>query len=312
MELAEAAAKARSLTATKLSGGYSWPEIPRWYDGAFYFSDMYNHRVLRLDGSGQPTIVVDASSRTPLHPGPGIPEKEIVLGGMGWLPDGRLIVNSMNERVVLVWDGSSLELYADLRELATSSINDMVVDTDGRAYITQLGFDLFVGEEPRESDLLVVEPDGTARIDKAAGPLLCGNGVAVSADGRTLVVAEVNANRITAYDRAADGSLGNRRVFADLAWLPDGICLDDQGGVWAGLPGSGYVGRFVEGGEMTDVVELPLDEGFGVACVLGGEDRSRLYICAGLEVFDWPKSRAEGLGSVWTADTSFTAGSCRP
>jgi sugar lactone lactonase YvrE len=312
MELAEATAQARQLTPTKISTGYSWTEIPRWHEGAFWFSDMYNHRILRLDAEGRPTTVIDASDRERLHPGAGIPEKEVVLGGMGWLPDGRLLVNSMNERVVLVWDGTSLELYADLRELATSAINDMVVDADGRAYITQLGYDLFAGEEARDSTLMVVEPDGSARVEEAAGELSCGNGITISADGGQVLVAEVGANRITALDRAPGGSLSNRRVFAELAWLPDGICLDAQGGVWAGMPGSGVVARFVEGGEMTDVVNIPMDQGMGVACVLGGADRSTLYICAGLEVFDWPKSRAEGLGSIWTAPTAYTAGASRP
>jgi sugar lactone lactonase YvrE len=312
MELAEAAAQARDIAATRLASGFSWPEIPRWRDGAFLFSDMYNHKVLRLDDDGTPTVVIDASDRERLHPGPGVEEKEVVLGGMGWLPDGRLLVNSMHERVVLVWDGAALELYADLRELATSSINDMVVDADGRAYVTQLGYDLFAGEEPCDSALLVVEPDGTPQVESGAGELSCGNGITVTADGSTVIVAEVGANRLTALDRAANGRLTNRRVFAELAWLPDGICLDEQGGVWAGLPGSGVVGRFVEGGEMTDVIKLPMDEGMGVACVLGGPDRSTLYICAGLEVFDWAKSRAEGLGSVWTARTQYTAGANRP
>ena len=312
MELAEAVAQARQVTATKLSAGYTWPEIPRWHDGAFFFSDMYNHRILRLGENGKPTTVIDASARERLHPGPGVPEKEVVLGGMGWLPDGRLLVNSMHERVVLVWDGTTLELYADLRSLATSSINDMVVDEDGRAYVTQLGFDLFAGEEATDSPLMVVEPDGSARIESSVGDLSCANGVAVSADGTRVITAEVSANRLTAFDRAPDGRLSNRRVFADLAWLPDGICLDEQGGVWAGLPGSGVVGRFVEGGEMTDVINIAMDEGMGVACVLGGPDRSTLYICAGLEVFDWAKSRDEGLGSIWTAETSYTAGANRP
>src|SRR4051794_14636296 len=108
MELAEAAAQARQVTATKLATGFSWPEIPRWRDGTFYCSDMYNHRILTLDAAGTSSVVIDATGRQALHPGAGVPEKEVVLGGMGWLPDGRLLVNSMNERVVLVWDGTDL------------------------------------------------------------------------------------------------------------------------------------------------------------------------------------------------------------
>lgn len=317
MELQEAVDQARQLDATKLSTGYSWPEIPRWHDGAFWFSDMYNHCIRRIDGDGDGdvTTVVDASDRKALSTVPGsdeVTDAEVVLGGMGWLPDGRLIVNSMHERVVLVWDGTSLELHADLRHLAIDSINDMVVDADGRAYVTQLGFDLFSGAEAVTSKLIVVEPDGTARNLDDLGEFACGNGVAITADGTRLLVAEVNANQITVMDRAADGSLSNRRVFASTPWLPDGICLDEEGGVWAGLPGSGVVARFVEGGEMTDAVPLPMEEAMGVACCYGGDDRSTLYVTAGLEVFDWAKSRDEGLGSIWTVQTPYRAGASRP
>jgi len=314
MELAEAVSKARAVTATKIAGGFSWPEIPRWHDGAFWFSDMYNHCLVRPATDGTPEKVVDASDRKPLSPATGSDEPgqtEVVLGGAGWLPDGRLIVNSMHERVVLVWDGTQLDLYADLRPLAISSINDMVVDADGRAYISQLGFDLFAGEEPRDSEMLIVEPDGSSHAAAGVGEFSCGNGIAITADGSRLLIAEVMANRVSVMDRAADGTLSNRRDFTDTPFLPDGICLDEQGGVWAGMPGSGYVARFEEGGVMTDAVALPMDQAMGVACVLGGEDRSTLYIAAGLEVFDWAKSRDDGLGTIWTAQTDYTAGASR-
>ena len=314
MDLAEAVSKARPVAATKLASGFSWPEIPRWHDGAFWFSDMYNHCLLRLDADGTPEKVVDASNRKPLSPEAGSDEPgqtEVVLGGAGWLPDGRLIVNSMHERLVLVWDGTTLDLYADLRPLAISSINDMVVDADGRAYISQLGFDLFAGEEPRDSEMLVVEPDGSAHAVADVGEFSCGNGIAITADGSRLLIAEVMANRVSVMDRAADGTLSNRRDFTETPFLPDGICLDEQGGLWAGMPGSGYVARFEEGGVMTDAIALPMDQAMGVACVLGGEDRSTLYIAAGLEVFDWAKSRDEGLGTIWTAQTDYTAGASR-
>lgn len=314
MELDEAVAQARPLEARKLASGFSWPEIPRWHDGSFYFSDMYNHRVLRLAEDSTAETVIDASDRKALSPEPGgapVADAEVVLGGMGWLPDGRLIVNSMHERVVLAWDGRNLEMYADLRPLAISSINDMVVDTDGRAYVTQLGFDLFAGEDARDSALLIVEPDGTARIATEVGEFSCANGITITADGTQVATAEVTANRIAVMDRAADGALSQRRVLTETPWLPDGICLDAQGGVWAGMPGCGYVARFQDG-QMTDAVSIPMDQGMGVACVLGGPERSTLYVCAGLEVFDWAKSRDEGLGTVWTVETQYAAGASRP
>lgn len=315
MELAEAVAQANLIPATKIATGFSWSEIPRWHDGAFWFSDMYNHCIVRIAEGGEPEKVIDASNRKALSPEPGgapVADAEVVLGGMGWLPDGRLIVNSMHERVTLVWDGTSLDLYADLRNLAISSINDMVVDADGRAYVTQLGFDLFAGEEPRDSEILVIEPDGATHALAGVGEFACGNGITVTADGSKVIVAEVNGNRITQLDRAADGTVSNRRVFADTPWLPDGICLDEQGGVWAGMPGCGYVARFEEGGRMTDAVEIPMDQAMGTAVVLGGADRSTLYVAAGLEVFDWAKSREEGLGTIWTAPTPYSAGASRP
>ncbi|MET7896549.1 SMP-30/gluconolactonase/LRE family protein [Streptomyces mirabilis] len=315
MELADLIAGAEPVTPRKIATGYSWTEIPRWHDGSFYFSDMYNHRVLRLTEDGTHEVYIDASDRKPVSPEPDSRapgDTEVVLGGLGWLPDGRALVVSMHERLLLTWDGSTLETYADLRPFAISSCNDMVVDADGRAYVTQLGYDLFKGEEPCDSHLIVVEPDGTARNVEEIGGLACGNGVTVTADGTLLIVAEVGANRITVLDRGADGTLTNRRTFADTPWLPDGICLDDQGGVWAGMPGSGAVGRFTEGGRMTHAVSIPMAEGMGVACVMGGPNRSTLYICAGLEVFDWAKSRDEGLGTIWTAETEFTGGVNRP
>jgi len=315
MELADIIAAAAPVTGTKVSTGYSWPEIPRWHEGAFYFSDMYNHQVLTLGADGASEVYIDASDRKPLSSEPGssdIGDSEVVLGGLGWLPDGRALVVSMHERLVLVWDGTSLETWADLRDIATSSCNDMVVDSDGRAYVTQLGYDLFVGEEPRDSFIMVVEPDGTARNLDEVGAFSCANGIVVAADGATVLTAEVGAYQISAMDRSADGALSNRRVFARTPWLPDGICLDTEGGVWAGLPGSGAVARFVEGGAMTHALSIPMDQGMGVACVFGGDDRSTLYVAAGLEVFDWAKSRTEGLGSIWTAQPGFTGGENRP
>lgn len=315
MELAEHIAGATQITPTRVSTGYSWTEIPRWHDGAFYFSDMYNHRVLRMNDGGTTQVFIDASDRKPLSPDPGstaVGETEVVLGGLGWLPDGRVIVVSMHERLLLVWDGTSLEQYADLRDIAISSCNDMVVDADGRAYVTQLGYDLFQGEDPRDSFLIVVEPDGRARNLEEVGGFNCGNGVTISADGTAVLVAEVGANHITILDRASDGTLSNRRVYAQTPWLPDGICLDVEGGVWAGMPGSGVVARFVEGGEMTHAVPIPMDQGMGTAVVLGGADRRTLYIACGLEVFDWAKSREEGLGSIWTAPVPVTGGDSRP
>ena len=298
----DAFADARQLTARQLSTGYTWTECPRWHDGALWFSDMYHHRLVRLSPAGEPEIMLDLTDRGP----------RAVPGGFGWLPDGRLIVTSMHECLVLAFDSSEVTVYADLGELATGPINDMVVDADGRAYVTQLGFELFAGEAPRDSALLVVEPDGTARALDDLGGFAGANGIAITADGTRLITAEAFADRITVLDRDDKGALTGRRVFAGTPSLPDGICLDIDGGVWTGMPSVSAVARIVEGGEITDVVRFDPTQALPPAVVLGGDDRRTLYICAGLDVLDFEQSRANRAGSIWTADVTVGGGDNRP
>ncbi|QFU92516.1 SMP-30/gluconolactonase/LRE family protein [Amycolatopsis sp. YIM 10] len=299
-------AAAAPVTPQELSRGYTWAECPRWHGGALWFSDMYAHRILRLNAAGEPETMVDLSTRTSVN------GTEVIPGGFGWLPDGRLIVTSMHERLVLVFDGEQLTEYADLREAAAGPINDMVVDADGRAYVTQLGFDLFAGEQPRDSALIAVEPDRSMRALTELGEFSGANGIAISSDGRRVVTAEAFANRITELDRAEDGRLSGRRVFAETPSLPDGICLDDGGGVWAGMPSVPAVARFVEGGEITDIARFRAEEALPPACVLGGENRRTLFICAGLDVLDWEQSRQNRNGTIWTAAVSVGGGTSRP
>ncbi|MGG7100408.1 SMP-30/gluconolactonase/LRE family protein [Rhodococcus sp. 24CO] len=304
--VADAVAGARILEANEIAKGFSWPECPRWHDGALWFSDMYTSTIKTVDATGEVRTVVDATSRAADTTVP------IVLGGFGWLPDGRMIVTSMHEKLVLVFDGASLEEYSDLSAHAPGPINDMVVDTDGRAYVTQLGFDLFNGAEPVAAPLISVEMDGSAAAIDSIGPLMGANGIALSEDGTRLYTAEAFANRLLVIDRAADGTLSNPREFAPAPFLPDGICLDSDGGVWAAMPGSGYVGRFVEGGEITDAIAIPLERGVGSACMLGGSDRSTLFVTVGVEVFDFEKSAREALASIWSAEVHHSGGGTRP
>lgn len=294
--------------ASRVADGYSWPECPRWHDGSFYFADLYAGRIMRLSPDGAVTEVVDFTKRA----APG--GKRIIGGGFGFLPDGRMIVNSMYEQLVLVWDGESVETYADLRAVATGPINDMVVDRDGRAYITQLGYDLWKGEEPRRTPLLCVEPDGTSRALTHLGALAAANGIAISADGRLLVTAEVLNSRLTAFDRdPGSGALSAPRMFALLDHFADGICLDEEGAVWAAQPGGGGAVRVLEGGTVTDEVTVHADaSGKSVACVLGGPDRRTLFICCGFEGRDIDKSVAEARGSIWEASIRVGAGAARP
>ncbi|MBH0120115.1 SMP-30/gluconolactonase/LRE family protein [Rhodococcus sp. CX] len=305
---AVAAAGARVIEPRKIADGFSWPECPRWHDGILWFSDMYTATLKTVDAEGNVAVVVDATGR---RAGTEVP---IVLGGFGWLPDGRLIVTSMHEKLVLVHGGNGpddLEVLADLSAFSQAAINDMVVDTEGRAYVTQLGFDLFAGEEPVPSPIIVVEPDGSAHTADEVGPLLCANGIAISSDGTKVYTAEVMAQKLTVIDRAADGSLSNPRLFASCPFLPDGIGLDEEGGVWAAMPGSGYVARFTEEG-MTDAIPVPLENGVASACLLGGPDRTTLYMTVGVEVFDFDKSAREALGTIWVADVSSHGGDTRP
>ncbi|MFJ8111006.1 SMP-30/gluconolactonase/LRE family protein [Streptomyces sp. NPDC096132] len=292
--------------ARQLTTGYSWTECPRWHDGRFYFSDMYNHRVVTVTEDGEADVYLDLNDRKSLV------DEEVVCVGTGFLPDGRLLVNSMWEQVVLVHDGSTTEVYADLRGLAVSPINDMVVDARGRAYITQLGYNLFAGESAAKAPLLVVEPDGTPRVAEEGGVFDGANGMGITADGRTLITAEVDGLRLTALEIKDDGSLGARRTFFDGQIMMDGMCVDEKGAVWGASPISGVL-RVLEGGPAVASVDLPAEQaGMGVACALGGADRRTLFITCGVEVFDREKSRTEGRGSIWTARVDVPGGTTRP
>ncbi|SEG92749.1 Sugar lactone lactonase YvrE [Thermomonospora echinospora] len=295
-------------TAERIATGFSWTECPRWHEGRLVFSDMYNRRILSLPPEGGTLeTLVDLSERT------GLDGADIVTVGTGFLPDGRLLVNSMFEKVVLVVDGGEVSVYADLRELAVGPINDMVVDAAGRAYVTQLGFNLWAQETPAPSPIIIVEPDGSPRIATEGGELMGANGIAISADGSTLVTAEAFANKITAFDLNADGSLSGRRTFAELDELPDGLCLDADGAVWVAQPPAFRALRIVEGGEVTEQVTVPAAEaGSSTACGLGGPDRKTLYLCCGFEVFDWEASRKGAQGSIWAAQVEVSGGTTRP
>ncbi|MCR2799367.1 SMP-30/gluconolactonase/LRE family protein [Microbacterium sp. zg-Y818] len=303
---------AEVLPATQLvSGGLSWPEAPRWHDGALHVSDMYAGRVVRIGDDGSIETVVDATTRETLD---GV---RLVTIGTGWLPDGRLLINSMDEKVVLVWDGESLDVYADLREIARSPINDMVVDGRGRAYVTQMGFDLWAGELPEDSPIIVIEPDGSARVLESAGDFGAANGIGITADGKTVITAENFGVKISAFDLDDAGEAVNRRVLAATPPIspgvgPDGIAVDELGGVWYGLPGSEHIVHITAAGVMDYVVRLPWEDGIGVACALGGPDRRTLYITAGQEVMDGEKSVAEAEGTIWTVQVPVGAGTALP
>jgi sugar lactone lactonase YvrE len=242
-----------------LLDGLAFGEGPRWHDGRLFFSDMHAHRVMAVDLEGRASTVAEV---------PGRPS------GLGWLPDGRLLVVSMMDRRILRLDPGGLSLHAELASLATGPCNDMVVDAAGRAYVGNMGFDPYANEVQRLADLIVVAPDGAANV--AARDLAFPNGAVIAPDGRTLIVAETGGRCLTAFDIAANGGLGDRRVWAPLGEaMPDGIALDAEGAVWVAAPLAGEMLRVFPGGR---VAERFATRQPPFACALGGPERKTLFM----------------------------------
>jgi sugar lactone lactonase YvrE len=241
--------------------GLTFPEAPRWRDGRLWFSDFYTQRVLTVDPAGRLETVIEVPSRP---------------SGLGWMPDGALLVVSMLDRRLLRVEGGKPRVVADLSALATGPCNDMVVDAAGRAYVGNFGFDRHRGDPPRTTCIARVDPDGT--VTRAADELSFPNGTVITPDGRTLIVAETLAHRLTAFDVAADGTLSNRRLFAALdSCFPDGICLDVEGAVWVADARTPRVLRVLDGGRIERTI--PTGARFAFACMLGDHDRRTLYLC---------------------------------
>jgi sugar lactone lactonase YvrE len=248
-------------TLTTLLDGLRFGEGPRWHDGKLYFSDMHGDCVMTVDLEGRSSVVCEV----PNNP-----------SGLGWLPDGTMLVVSMTDRKVMRMErgGGALKLHADLSALAPYHCNDMVVDSGGRAYVGNFGYDLHKGEKPRATVMIMVTPDGKPRV--VADDLIFPNGTVITPDGKTLIVGESFGRRLTAFDIAADGSLTNRRVWADLGKNPpDGIALDAEGAIWVASPTQSEVIRVKEGGEVTERIPVATD---AFACMLGGADRKTLFV----------------------------------
>jgi sugar lactone lactonase YvrE len=238
-----------------------FPEGPRWHEGRLWFSDMHAKEVVAVDMDGYRETIVQVPQRP---------------SGLGWLPDGRLLVVSMLDRKLLRLDPSGLAEHADLSGLASHNLNDMVVDGEGRAYVGNFGFDPFGGDDPRGAELILVTPDGEARV--VADDVRFPNGAVVTPDGGTLIVAESYGKRLSAFDIAPDGSLDNRRVWAAVPGIPDGIALDADGCVWVAVPfRTAAAVRIAEGGEIKEIIEVDQDCPI-FACALGGSDRRTLFL----------------------------------
>jgi sugar lactone lactonase YvrE len=277
-------------TLTTLAEGGNYFECPRWHDGRWWASDFYRHAVFAYDADGREERVVDVEGQP---------------SGIGWLPGGDLLVVSMKDRRVLrrAPDGTVTE-HADVSALTGGHLNDMIVDRDGTAYAGNFGFDLMGGGHPEAAALVRIEPDGTASV--AAEDLWFPNGMVI-ADDRTLIVGETLAARFTAFTIQSDGTLADRRVWAQVepapepgdaetmlgavGFGPDGCALDAEGHVWAANALGGVLCRIAPGGQIVEQVAMP--DGLGVfACGLGGEDGRTLVACAAPDFYEHTRAAA--------------------
>lgn len=242
--------------------GLVFPECPRWHNGALWFSDCHDGRVVAIDSEGRSLESFEV---------PGGP------AGLGWLPDGRLLVVSIANICVYRREADGrLVLHADLSSLHRYHTNDMVVDPAGNAYVGEVAFRIG-SEDPRTTSIALVRPDGT--VEAATQGVTTPNGSAIAPDGKTFVVAESWIRRITTFDLLADGKLSNGRLFwqLDVNDIPDGMCLDEEGNVWAACPFTNSVARVSPTKGV--VSRINMDAGRPYACVFGGKDRRELYVC---------------------------------
>jgi sugar lactone lactonase YvrE len=257
---------------------------------------MFDGRILSIDLSG----VVDVVGLSDDRP-----------GGLGFLPDGSLLAVQMRSRTILRYAGGAPNVYADLTSFPADHLNDMIVGGSGVAYVGLRHAPTWSSDAADADSIVAVQPGG--EVELAAANLRRPNGMAITGDGKTLIVAETAGRRLTAFEIAADGTLANRRVFADTGdFEPDGICLDVDGAVWFGAPLSKRFIRMLPGGRID--VQIPV-EGWAVSCVLGGEDRRTLCLATALVPADERLSLEKRLGKaagVIELSTVRSAGSGRP
>jgi sugar lactone lactonase YvrE len=275
---------------TLLEGG-SFFEGPRWHEGRWWVSDFYRHLVLAVDPDGGSKEMLGVEGQP---------------SGLGWMPDGSLLVVSMRDHRVLRWTSQEgATLHADVSEFCGGHLNDMVVDATGRAYAGEFGFDLMAGGDPATANLIRIDPDGSASV--AAEEMLFPNGSVVTPDGQTLIVGETAGARYTAFTIQPDGSLSDRRVWAQLAPTPpittleetlgqlkvgpDGCGLDAEGHIWAADEVGARCIRVAPGGDILDEIAAPEGQNFW-ACMLGGEDGRTLLMCAAPDFMEHTRTAA--------------------
>jgi sugar lactone lactonase YvrE len=281
-----------------LIGGLSFTECPRWRDGRLYFSDFYTRRVLAVALDGTIETIAEV---------PGQPS------GLGFLPDGRMLIVSMRDRKIMrrELDGSLVE-HADLSRLAPWHLNDMLVDHQGRAWVGNFGFDLMGGAKVTTTNLICVDQDGHAKV--AAAGLAFPNGMVLTPNGDTLIVAETTMNRLSAFDLAS-GVPSKRRTWAAFGDLPtsteftelfskvevapDGICLDAEGAVWVADAKNGRCLRVAKGGTILE--ELKTDGMGAFACMLGGDNGRTLFVSVA-PTFHEAAASANHRAAIWMID----------
>ncbi len=255
----------RIKTLVDSTKGLKFTESPRWHNGKLWFIDIHDKRIKTVDLTGAVATVLEL---------PFIPN------AFGLAPDGTIMVGEAFPRRIYRAAGAALHQLADISDMTTFCLSDGIVDGQGRLYVGDIGYN-FVdpAAKPVETCVIVlVGPDGRASL--VADNLFFPNGMVITPDGRTLIVGETIGHRLTAFDIQADGTLGNRRVWAQLPSSvgPDGICLDAEGGVWCANPeGQDSVVRVREGGEITDRIQV---DTHAYAVMLGGPERRHLFICA--------------------------------
>lgn len=245
-----------------LAEGFHFLEAPRWRDGRVWVADVFQNAIHSVGLDGSKEVVIDnlpPSTRS-----------------FNLLPDGTpVITSSAAKKFVKLVDGKLVD-HADLSEFAQADINDFAVDKDGRIYSGNLGYDTLAGEKMTETDIHIVEPDGSVRV--GATNVEFPNGAVVINDGKTYVVGETWRGTLLAYDRDPEtGDISNRRLYADLPGRePDGICADAEDAIWVPSFGSGEILRALDGGEITHRIQV---DGRAVACEFGGEDGRTLSCC---------------------------------
>ena len=260
-------------TTRVLTEGIYFGEGPRWHEGRLWFSDFFAHAVRSVSADGDLRTEFEIDDRP---------------SGLGWTPDGALLIVSMTKRQVLKRSPDGvITVHADLSHLADFHCNDMVVDAQGRAYVGNFGFDLDAEIEARgipsviddhpTARLVRVDPDGSVRA--VADDLSFPNGPVITPDGKTLILGETLGGRLTAYDIAPDGALTGRRIWAE-TWprVPDGICLDEAGAIWIANPIAPECVRIGRGGAVLEVIDTGMP---CYACMLGGEDGRTLFMLIG-------------------------------